>query len=92
MQNNSRFPKIMAGIIVLVILLLIAVLAFNSQRFTSDEATTTPEGAADSSDYVTSVNITSTTSLESDFDSYLNASSSGPNPADFNDSYSDLNQ
>lgn len=88
-QNHNPALKILAfvGIIAVALIILSASLGMFSNKNKSDELAPLAQDS-----YVKVTTATSTATVVSDMDSFLNAVNNVPSAADFNDSYVDLNR
>ena len=86
-SSNKAVWKVVITVIIIILILLVIGAAISGSRVNAPTAEDVDnQNGGDGTITV----ITSTSSVESDMDAYINASSS-VNPNDFNDSYSDLN-
>lgn len=101
MEQDHRLLKIIiVGASVIAIVAVVGFIVSTKSTFAPtnedvvvENATTTEDASANAAAASSSLNkVSPSSSLDSDFDAYLNSEGSVPNPNDFNDSYSDLNQ
>lgn len=92
METNNTNPAIKISLIIVAVVVVLLVIGYALGAFRSDIPTDQGMMQTAGDDSVQMVTITSTTTVESDIDSYLNSSDGVPPSSDFNDSYSDLNQ